>query len=251
MAKSIEAAITAPRRKRQLTARQRPIGRNALHERTAERLRVEIIHGDLAPGAALAEVALCARLGVSRTPLREALKLLAAEGLVELWPNRSARVQPLRRDETHQLFEAVSGIERIAAEYAAARMTAAEVTRLSVLQTRMERAHVARDRDLYFRLNQEIHRAIVAGAKNDVIAATHAGLLLRAERARYLALASRDRWDESVEEHRRILAALSQGDACETGRQLGEHVRRTGEVVVAALASAAARAAAEAAIDAP
>src|SRR5688572_17421315 len=87
--------------------------RSGLHEEAALRLRALIVRGDLPPGETLVETELCDALGVSRTPLREALKLLAAEGLIELRLNRSAVVAPIRREEIAELFEAVAGIERM------------------------------------------------------------------------------------------------------------------------------------------
>ena len=115
--------------------------RSGLHEEAAQRLRSLIIRGDLAPGEALVKSDLCDALGVSRTPLREALKLLAAEGLVELRLNRSSIVAPIRREEIDDLFEAVAGIERIGAELAAVRMTARDHEKLLNLQERMEHHH--------------------------------------------------------------------------------------------------------------
>jgi DNA-binding GntR family transcriptional regulator len=195
-----------------------------------------IVRGRLPPGEILGEAALCEALGISRTPLREALKHLASEGLVELRPNRSSRVTPIRTGELGELFEAVGGIERIAAELAAARATALELRRLRALHARMERHHGAAALDEYFHLNQQIHRLIVEMAKNSVLRATHDWLLARVERARFLALASRARWDESVQEHRDILTALEAGDGERAGRLLSDHVRRTGQVVAEALA---------------
>src|SRR4051812_42900832 len=97
-----------------LADRRLRVSRAGLHAQAAARLRTLIIRGDLAPAEALNELQLSEALGISRTPLREALKLLEAEGLVELRLNRSARIAPLRQDEIAELFEAVSGIERIA-----------------------------------------------------------------------------------------------------------------------------------------
>jgi DNA-binding GntR family transcriptional regulator len=222
-----------PRRngKLALPGRRLRVNRMALHEQAAERLRRLIVQGALAPGAALGEAELSEALGISRTPLREALKLLAAEGLVELRPNRSARIVPLRAEEMDELFEAVGGIERLAAELAALRITRRELQRLNSLQLRMERHYEAGELDDYFQLNQQIHGLIVAAAKNGVLKATHAWLLGRVERARYFALSSRDRWDQSVREHREILAALEAGAARRAGELLARHVRRTGQVV--------------------
>jgi DNA-binding GntR family transcriptional regulator len=214
-----------------LNGRRLRVNRAALHEQAAGRLRHLIVQGDLAPGAALGEAELSEALGISRTPLREALKLLAAEGLIELRPNRSARIVPLRPEEVNELFEAVGGVERVAAELAATRITRRELQRLRSLQARMERHHEAGELEDYFQLNQQIHGLIVAAAKNGVLKATHEWLLGRVERARYFALSSRDRWDRSVEEHREILAALEAGDAQRAGETLARHVRRTGQVV--------------------
>jgi len=106
------------RRRSAMTIRRRDlrVPRTGLHEHAARKLRALIVRGDLLPGEPLLEVNLSEALGISRTPLREALKQLAAEGLVELQLNRSAVVAPLRREELTELFEAVSGIERCAAE---------------------------------------------------------------------------------------------------------------------------------------
>ena len=207
------------------------VPRTGLHEQAARKLRALIVRGYLSPGEALLEVSLSEALGISRTPLREALKQLAAEGLVELRLNRGAVVAPLRSDELIELFEAVSGIERCAAELAARRMTASDMQRLEALQKRIERHHGRGELRDYFEANQQIHSAIVGFARNSVLKASHEALLARAERARFFALAADGRWDESVHEHRQILAALRARDAEKAGRLLGQHVRRTGEIV--------------------
>jgi DNA-binding GntR family transcriptional regulator len=216
-----------------MTMRRRDlrVPRAGLHEQAAQKLRSLIVRGDLSPGETLLEVGLSEALGISRTPLREALKQLAAEGLVELQLNRSAVVAPLRRDELAELFEAVSGIERCAAELAAVRMTAPDFERLEALQIRIERHHGRGELRDYFEVNQQIHSAIVGFARNGVLKASHDALLARAERARFFALSADGRWDESVREHRQILAALKSRDAERAGRLLGQHVRRTGEIV--------------------
>ena len=89
--------------------------RTGLHERAAARMRDMIIRGELEPGSSTQETRLSEALGVSRTPLREAMKLLAAEGLVELRPNRSPRIADIETDHVFELFEALAGIERLAA----------------------------------------------------------------------------------------------------------------------------------------
>lgn len=205
--------------------------RAALHEQAAIRLRTLIIHGELAPEAPINESDLSEALGISRTPLREALKLLASEGLIELRPNRSARVSPMRPQEIEELFEAAGGIERIAAELAASRATPRDLQRLRNLQERMERFYETGKLAEYFELNQQIHRFIVACARNSALKATHDWLLARVERARFFALSSQYRWNESVIEHRAILKALETRDSEKAGQLLDTHIRRTGGVV--------------------
>lgn len=241
----MEDKLSAPtKRPRGRPPLRRPPGSNlrkatfsALHAQALGTLREMIVTGELKAGERIAEAAVCDLLGISRTPLREALKLLAAEGLVELRPNRGATVTPLRAAEIAALFEAVSGIERIAAELAATRLTLTQIRRLHALQMRMEEHFARGERAEYFRLNQEIHRFIVAGANNEVLTSTHAFLLARAERARYLALYTQDRWEQSVSEHRDILKALEEGRGEDAGRLLGEHVAHTGLAVSADLTS--------------
>ena len=218
-----------------LPRRRLRVPRAGLHEQAAMRLRTLIVRGDLAPGEQLLESNLSEALGISRTPLREALKQLAAEGLVELRLNHSALVAPLRRDEVADLFEALSGIERCAAELAARRMVARDVERLEELQARIEWHHHRGELREYFEVNQQIHGAIVGFARNNVLKGAHEVLLPRAERARFSALSVLGRWEESVREHQDILAALKAGDAGRAGQLLGGHVGRTGEIVVASL----------------
>lgn len=210
--------------------------RRGLHDQAAERLRALIVDGTLTAGAALVETELSAALGISRTPLREALKLLAVEGLVELRPNRSPRVAELRPDAVSELFEAIAAIERAAAELAALRITPAELERLSAYQTEMEAHHAAGELAPYFALNQRIHALIVACARNAPLREAHEALHARAEIARRRALDSRARWDESVAEHRAILAALEGRDAAAAGRLLADHVGHTGTALLAGLA---------------
>jgi DNA-binding GntR family transcriptional regulator len=218
------------RGKRGLAARRLRLRRVGLHEAAADRLRKLIVRGDLMPGDAINEAALSGDLGVSRTPLREAIKLLAAEGLLELRRNRSPVVASLHADEVNELFETVGAVERAAAELAAVRATPRDLQRLVELQERMERQHQSGSLREYFDTNQQVHAFIVECARNSVLKATHAQLLARAERARFLALFSQSRWDESIAEHRQILQALRDADGPRAGELLGRHVRRTGEV---------------------
>lgn len=205
--------------------------RAGLHEQAAMRLKLLIIKGALKPGQVLSEVELAEQLGISRTPLREALKLLGAQGLLELRQNRSARVAPMQADDIEQLFEAMAGIEEFAADLAVRRMGKRELKRLAVLQEQIERHHGSRSLDDYFFSNQQIHLLIVEAARNGPLQEAHALLFGRAERARYFALSRSERWDESIAEHRELAQALEAGDGAKAARIIGDHVRRTGQVM--------------------
>ncbi|MDY8109913.1 GntR family transcriptional regulator [Fulvimarina sp. 2208YS6-2-32] len=210
-----------------------PISRAGLHDVAADSLRQMIVEGELEPGARLGEKVLSEVLGISRTPLRESFKLLAAEGLVDLVPNKGARVACLDPDEVRDLFEAAAGIERSGAELAAERLTRDELERLDQLQGEIEDEFASGNRERYFRLNQDIHQSILAGSKNDVLVAAHRWLFPRLERARYQALQSPERWRHSVSEHRDILLALKEGDAQRAGQLLSRHVLETGRSIIA------------------
>lgn len=213
----------------------RGLPRASLHAQVIDRLRDMIVEGDLAPGSRIVEADLCADLSISRTPLREALKVLASEGLVELLPHRGARVTEVTAEDATHLFELIAGLEGLAAELACARMSERDLERLRTMHERLERYHAARRRHDYFRTNQRIHHLIVTLAANPILTSTHERLLARARRARYLAILSEERWDEAMREHHDLLDALQQRDPVRAGTMWRRHVQRTGEVLRAAL----------------
>jgi len=212
-----------------------------LHESAAERLRDMIVEGRLQVGERLHEANLAAVLHVSRTPIREAIKLLATEGLVDLIPGRGARVSGFSVEQVRELFEAIAGVERNASELAAERITQREFDKLKRLHERMARHHTAGERQRYFTLNQEIHLAIVAAAKNATLQAIHGSLISRARRARYEALASQPRWIEAMEEHERLMAALADRNGPLAGAIMHKHDLGTAASMVAALEKASER----------
>jgi DNA-binding GntR family transcriptional regulator len=207
-----------------------PIGRpRPLHEEVVARLRDMIVEGELETGERLHEIDLSEVLNVSRTPLREALKLLANEGLVDLLPGRGARVSALTPESVGELFEVVSGLERLAVELAATRMTGRDLERLQRMHDKMAGHFSAGQRHEYFALNHEIHVAIVAGSKNQTLIAAHGALMVKARRGRYTALASEQRWKEAMAEHEALMEALRRRDGQRAGEILFQHDRRTGE----------------------
>lgn len=213
------------------------ISARLLHEDATERLRDMIVRGDLAPGAKLNERVLCERLGVSRTPLREALKTLASEGLVALQPNRGATVTPLTLDTVREIFEVMGALEALAGDLACRHVTDAQLAEIRALHFQMLAAHARGDLAEYFAHNQAIHFAIVAAGGNATLAATYRHLNANVRRARYMANLSRTRWEKAVREHQDMLAALAARDGPRLQRLLVEHLGAKMLAVLTALQS--------------
>jgi len=206
----------------------------SLHTACADRIRDKISAGALAPGERIPERELCEEFGVSRTPLRESLKALAAEGLVELSPNRGAHVARLDRHDIEEVFEVMASLEALAGELACARITEAELADVRALHYEM-RAHYERGNlPEYFRCNQQIHEAIIAAARNTTLQRLHESLAGRLQRARYVANLSSQRWAGAIAEHERILEALVNRDAGRVAELLREHLRHKLDAVIEA-----------------
>ena len=186
---------------------------DSLHDEILTQLRDAIVEGRLAPGARIPERELCAELGVSRTPLREALKVLAAEGLIELHPNRGARVRQFTAKDVRELFELLAVLESAAGRLACTRITEAEIAGIERLHYDMYGHYMRRELPGYFRLNQAIHAGIVAATRNDALKHTYQGLTGRMRQFRYSAnTVARDRWAEAMREHEEMLDALRRRD---------------------------------------
>ena len=221
----------APRRANALPATRAAIRRPALHAQVVERLRRLIANGDIPAGERLNEVQIAASFRVSRTPIREAVKLLASEGLVELLPGRGARVRGLTPAETRDHFDMIGALERHAVELATLRMTASQRDDLRALHAAMQSAFADSDARAYFDLNQKVHRFFVAAAGNVSLAALHDTLTKRARRGRPLTLASAPRWSASMREHEAIITAVLEGRAEAAGALMLAHLRATGEAM--------------------
>ncbi len=213
------------------------VDKTPLHLKVARILRDKITYGEIAPGTRLTERVLCEELKVSRTPLREALKTLASEGLVELLQNRGAAVTPMTLAESAQTFEVLRVLEGLAGELACARADAAAVADLRELHERMRGCYQHGDRDGYFELNQAIHARLFLLAGNPILAATHDKLNLRLRRARYFANVSQPRWDAAMKEHDQMMAALEAGNGKRLRALMEEHIHNKCDVVIGALLS--------------
>ncbi|MDT2021920.1 GntR family transcriptional regulator [Methylocella sp. CPCC 101449] len=202
-----------------------PISRRSLHEELAARLRDMIVEGALPAGRKVPERELCERFGVSRTPLREALKVLASEGLISLNQNRGATVAALTRADLEEVFPIMGALEALSGSLACARMSDAEIEAVAKLHDQMVESFKAGDRPTYFKLNQAIHRAILVGSGNETLVATHQMLAGRIHRARYMANDDSDRWRAAIAEHELILAALQNRDGPRLAVILSDHLR--------------------------
>lgn len=201
-----------------------PAVRRPLHEEAVDRLRDLIVRGDLAPESRLNERVLSARLGVSRTPLREAIKLLATEGLVELLPNRGAVVAPIEPARIAEILAVMGALESLAGELACAQASDRSIVEIRALHYEMLAMHARGDLDGYFRHNQAIHLKIVEASGNAVLAQAYRQLNANVRRVRYMANLSPERWDAAVREHEAILAALAARDAARLKRLLRDHL---------------------------
>jgi DNA-binding GntR family transcriptional regulator len=198
--------------------------RRPLHEEATERLRDLIVQGRLVAGIRLNERLLTSQLGVSRTPLREAFKVLATEGLVELLPNRGAivsQMDPVRLAET---LAVMGALEALAGELACLNATDAQINEVRALHYEMLAYHARGDLAGYFKFNQAIHLKIVKYSGNAVLFNAYRQMNGNVRRARYMANLSQERWDAAVREHDAILAALSARDVKRIKALLSDHL---------------------------
>jgi DNA-binding GntR family transcriptional regulator len=220
-----------------MTAIHEPILRPSLHDQLRERLRTLIIEGELEPDSRIDEKALCERFGVSRTPLREVLKVLATEGLVTLLPNRGARVAGFDMHDLAEAFPVMGALEALAGKIAAANATDAEIRTIEALHNAMHVAYGERDLRRYFDLNQRIHAAILSGTRNATLAQLYEQVSARVRRARFTANLSEARWAEAIAEHDQILAALKARDGEALALVLRLHLDHKFKAVIEALRS--------------
>ncbi len=211
------------------------LGNEVLHLAVAHRLRTMIVEGELAAGEKLNERELAERLNVSRTPLREALKLLTAEGLVEHLPNRGAIVLQLSADDVTHAFEVMAALEGLSGELACARITDAELAELSALNYEMRAHHARRDLSAYYRVNAAIHRAINRAARNPVLVQTYDRLNARLQALRFRSNFDGDKWDIAVREHDAMIDALTQRDGPRLRQILIEHLHHKRDIVLTQL----------------
>jgi DNA-binding GntR family transcriptional regulator len=210
------------------------ISRRYLHDEAAERLRELIRAGELEPRARVNEFELAERFGISRTPLREAIKILATEGLLELLPNRGARVASVSPEEVDEIMEVVAGLEATAADLACRAITDEEIASIEVKHLAMVEAWKRGDDPAYFTLNREIHEAIMQASRNATLQGIYANLSGRIQRARYSAHKTPAQWKKAVGEHEQMIRLLKRRDGERLALVLRDHIRGKKPVILAA-----------------
>src|ERR1700738_2839865 len=171
------------------------VERQRLHDTVVDHLRTFIVEGALAPGMKLNERELCERLRISRTPLREALKVLAAEGLVEISPNRGATVSQMSETEIREMFELLSGLEAFSGELACERITPAELAEIKALHSEMLACRTQNDLSGYYMRNHAIHNRINEAARNTALRQVYVTMNRRLQALRFRSNFQTSKWD--------------------------------------------------------
>ncbi|RKR03494.1 DNA-binding GntR family transcriptional regulator [Kushneria sinocarnis] len=207
------------------------ISRHSLHDAIVGRLRDLIIEGELAQGERIFEAPLCETLGVSRTPLREALRSLASEGLVELVPQRGARVRHFSVKDVHDMLVLIRSLEELAARLACESAGEHDIAEVRELHDRMMAFYRDGNRLDYYKTNQQIHTAIVALSDNEPLIQTHASLQARLKRIRFIGHDGPELWAAAIAEHEAMMTALERRDAQALTAAIGEHLGNAWERV--------------------
>ncbi|MCY4445981.1 MAG: GntR family transcriptional regulator [Rhodobacteraceae bacterium] len=195
----------------------------------AERLQEEIFNGKIANGDRLDEVSLAKKYGVSRTPLREALRKIAHSGLAELIPRRGTFVRQPSLAELIEMFEVMAEIEAVCGRLAAKRISDEALAELHDANEKCQKAVEAQDPDSYYTENARFHRIIYEESGNKFLAIEAGNLHKRLQPFRRHQLRLRGRMAQSLSEHKAVLETLERGDSEATANALRGHVAIQGE----------------------
>lgn len=207
--------------------RSAPSKPKSLGEQAHDRLRQEIIGCVLSPGADINEQELSLRLGMSKTPVREALARLVVEGLVEAFPRRGYRVTPVTVQDVTNLFTLRKGLEGVAAELAAVRMTDVELDELEEVAGARYTLGETVTIDAFIEANNAFHGAIALGARVPRLHGLIVGYLEESARLLHMGAVMRDVNPETIEDHNRIVLALRGRDPAAARQAIVEHTENT------------------------
>jgi DNA-binding GntR family transcriptional regulator len=204
---------------------------NSLHDEVASKLREEIFAGTLAPGSFIEEAAVCERLRISRTPLREALKVLTAEGLVRHEPRRGSFVAEVTQRDLDDIFPVIALLEGRCAWEAARNASDAELDALESMHEKLARHARAKRINEYYATNYAIHEAIIMLADNRWLAQVIGDLRKILKLARLQQLHAPGRLDQSLSEHLAVFAALKARDSDGAEAAMRTHLNRQREAL--------------------
>ena len=213
------------------------VGSQNLHEATFQTLRSLLVEGKIAPGSKLNERELAERLNVSRTPIREAIRRLAADGLVELIANRGAIAIELSLADVIHTFDVIAQLEGYSGELAAQNISDSTLSELEALQYEMMASYARRDLSSYYKLNLGIHHLINQAANNPVLTKLFSQVNARIEALRFRSNQDGVKWEKAVEEHQEMLDALKARDSARMRKVMISHVTNKRDVVVQLLKS--------------
>ncbi len=212
-------------------------GSQNLHEATFQTLRSLLVEGKIAPGSKLNERELAERLNVSRTPIREAIRRLAADGLVELIANRGAIAIQLSLEDVIHTFDVIAELEGYSGELAAQNISDSTLSELEALQYEMMASYARRDLSSYYKLNLGIHHLINQAANNPILTKLFSQVNARIEALRFRSNQDGVKWEKAVEEHQEMLDALKARDSARMRKVMISHVTNKRNVVVQLLKS--------------
>ncbi len=198
----------------------------ALYMQVADRLRDQIYQHELTPGDAIDEMALCERFGISRTPLREALKVLNSEGLIELIPRRGSFVRSMDIEELNELFPVMAVLEGLCAREAVEKCTAQDLQQLEKMHEKLETFAEQGNIDSYYEQNFVLHQAVQDLSGNKWLQRVIGDLRKVLRLARHMQLTIPGRLEESLEEHRQIMKAFSKNDPDMADQNMQNHLKQ-------------------------
>lgn len=210
-----------------------PIVHSALYMEVADRLRRAIYSHELISGDPIDEKGLCETFGISRTPLREALKVLASEGLVELVPRRGCFVRKLELNELNELFPVMAVLEGLCARETVKNLDDERLAELERLHAQLETEAAAGDVDAYYETNFVFHKAVEDLSGNRCLQRVISDLRKVLRLARHTQLTLPGRLQQSLNEHRSIMAAFRLRDADEVDRCMQAHLNKQWQALVA------------------
>jgi DNA-binding GntR family transcriptional regulator len=221
---------------------QPALPRKTLHNELVTLLRNMIIEGELSPGSRIPESRLCDLFGVSRTPLREALKVLSVEGLISLLPNRGARVVHVTRNEMEEIVPVLGVLAALAGELACANIRADELASIRSLHMQMIEHHRSGNQQCYSDINRAIHDAIFETARNKALSYTYNMLQTRLRSIYFVTPKVPPQWADAVADHEEMMIALEEKDGARLAEIARRHIRHTADKMHIALDTLAARA---------